>query len=144
MVDDLVARSLPLLRHPQMLQATHQAEKRHYEPNSVIIQQGEQVDHFFMIASGEVDVQLKSPNGPEISLARLGEGQFFGEISLLRGGNATASVRAAATGPVELSLLPKDSFDQLLQESLPTQEMVATVAQIRLEENQAQNGNCEE
>lgn len=144
MVDDLVARSLPLLSHPQMLQATHQAEKRHYEPNSVIIQQGEQVDHFFMIASGEVDVQLKSPNGPEISLARLGEGQFFGEISLLRGGNATASVRASATGPVELSLLPKDSFDQLLQESLPTQEMVATVAQIRLEENQAQNGNCEE
>jgi ABC-type lipoprotein export system ATPase subunit len=144
MVDDLVARALPLLSHPQMLQATHQAEKRHYKPNSVIIQQGERVDHFFMIASGEVDVLLNNPGCPEISLARLGEGQFFGEISLLRGGNATASVRTAATGPVELSLLPKNGFDQLLRESPPTQEMVATVAQMRLEENQAQNGNCEE
>jgi ABC-type lipoprotein export system ATPase subunit len=143
-VDDLVARALPLLSHPQMLQATHQAEKRHYEPNSVILQQGEQVDYFFMIASGEVDVLLSSPGCPEISLACLGEGQFFGEISLLRGGNATASVRAAATGPVELSLFPKDGFYQLLQESPPTQEMVAKVAQIRFKENRAQNGNCEE
>ncbi len=143
-VDDLVARALPLLSHPQMLQATHQAEKRRYEPNSVILQQREQVDYFFMIASGEVDILLGSPDCPEIALARLGEGQFFGEISLLRGGNATASVRAAPTGPVELSLLPKDVFHQLLQESPPTQEMVATVAQIRFEENRAQNGDCEE
>ena len=143
-IDDLVARALPLLSHPQMLQATHQAEKRRYQPGSVIIQQGEQVDHFFMIASGEVDIVLSSPGCPEISLARLGEGQFFGEVELLHSENSIASARAAATGPVELSLLPKDGFHELLRGSPPTQEMVATVARMRLEENRAQNGNGEE
>jgi ABC-type lipoprotein export system ATPase subunit len=143
-VDGLVARALPLLSHPQMLQATHQAEKRHYQPGSVIIQQGEQADYFFMIASGEVDVVLTCPGRPEVSLARLGKGQFFGEVELLHSGNSIASVRAAPTGPVELSLLPKDGFHQLLRGSPPSQEMVAAVARMRLEENRAQNGNCEE
>ena len=110
----------------------------------MIIQQGQQLDHFFMIASGDVDVLLRTPGCPEVCLARLGPGQFFGEISLLRGGSATASVRASETGPVELSLLSKDVFHQLLRGSPPTQEMVAKVAEIRLEENLAQNGNCEE
>jgi CRP-like cAMP-binding protein len=97
-----------------------------------------------MIASGEVDVLLSSPGCPEISLARLGEGQFFGEVELLHSGNSIASVRAAVTGPVELSLLPKDGFHTLLRGSASTREMVAKVARMRLEENRAQNGNCEE
>jgi ABC-type lipoprotein export system ATPase subunit len=144
MIDDLVARALPLLSHPLMLEATHQAEKRLYEPGSVILQQGQQVDHFFMIAGGEVDIMLSSPGCPEISLARLGQGQFFGEVELLHSGNSIASARAAALGPVELSLLPKDSFQQLLGGSPATREMVAQVAQKRLTENRAQNGDCEE
>jgi ABC-type lipoprotein export system ATPase subunit len=143
-IDDMVARALPLLSHPQMLQVTHQAAKRIYQPGSTIIHQGKEVEHFFMIASGEVDVVLNSPGCPEISLARLGEGQFFGEVELLHSDNSIASVRAAVTGPVELSLLPKDGFHQLLRGSPSTQEMVAIVAQMRLEENRAQNGNCEE
>ena len=142
-VDDLVARALPLLSHPQMLQATHEAEKRAYQPDSVIIQQGEQVDHFFMIASGEVDVLLSSPGCPEIVLARLGEGQFFGEVELLHTENSIATVRAAPTGPVELSLLSKTGFHELLRGSPPTEEMVGKVAEMRLEENRARNGNCE-
>jgi putative ABC transport system ATP-binding protein len=143
-IDELVARALPLLSHPQMLEATHQAEKRQYEPGSVILQQGLPVDHFFMIASGEVDIVLSSPDCPEISLARLGEGQFFGEVELLHSENSIASARAAATGPVEVSLLPKNGFQQLLRGSPSTQEMVANVARMRLDENRAQNGHCEE
>jgi ABC-type lipoprotein export system ATPase subunit len=143
-IDDLVARALPLLSHPQMLEATHQAEKRLYKPGSVILQQGRPVDHFFMIASGEVDIVLSSPDCPEISLARLGEGQFFGEVELLHSGDSIASARAATTGPVELSLLPKNGFQQLLQGSPSTREMVAQVARIRLDENRARNGGCEE
>ncbi len=139
-IDDLVARALPLLSHPEMLKATHQAEKRQYEPGSLILQQGKQVDHFFMIASGEVDVVLNSPGCPEITLARLGEGQFFGEVELLHSENSIASVRAATTGPVELSLLSKNGFRQLLGGSPSTQEMVAKVARTRREENLAQNG----
>jgi putative ABC transport system ATP-binding protein len=141
-IDDLVARALPLLSHPQMLEATHQAEKRLYEPRSVILQQGRPVDHFFMIAKGEVDIVLSGPDCPEIVLACLGEGQFFGEVELLHSENSIASARAAATGPVELSMLPKDDFQQLLGGSPSTRDMVAQVAQKRREENLARNGDC--
>jgi ABC-type lipoprotein export system ATPase subunit len=143
-IDDLVARALPLLSHPQMLEATHQAEKRQYQPGSTILHQGRQVDHFFMIASGEVDIVLNSPNCPEIHLARLGTGQFFGEIELLQSEDSIASARAAVSGPVELSLLPKNGFQQLLSGSPASREMLAQVAQKRLAENRAQNGSCEE
>ncbi len=143
-IDDLVARALPLLSHPQMLEATRQAEKRRYEPGSVIIRQGQPVDHFFMIARGEVDIVLDGPGCPEMVLACLGEGQFFGEVELLHSETSIASVRAAATGPVELSLLSKNGFQQLLGGSPPTREMIAQVARKRLAENRAQNGNCEE
>ncbi len=127
-----------------MLQATRQAEKRRYLPGSMILQQGERVDHFFMVASGEVEIVLSSPGSPEISLACLGEGQFFGEVELLHSGGAIASARASALGPVELSLLPKDGFHQLLRGSPATREMVAEVAEVRLTENRARNGNGEQ
>jgi putative ABC transport system ATP-binding protein len=142
MIDDLVARTLPLLSHPQMLEATRQAERRVFQPGSLIIRQGKQVDCLFMIAKGEVDVLLTSPGRPDVSLACLGAGQFFGEISLLRGGNAVASVRAAASGPVELSLIPKAGLHELLRGSPGTHEMVARVADMRLEENRARNSDC--
>jgi hypothetical protein len=53
-------------------------------------------------------------------------------------------VRAAADGPVELSLLPKDVFNQLLHGSPPTQEALKNVARTRLEENLNRNGDCAE
>ena len=143
-VDEAVARALPLLDHPQMLQATHQAERRVYPPGSTIISQGEQVEHFFMIAGGEVNIVLNNPGCPEMNLARLGKGQFFGDVELMLGGQSIASARAAPDGPVELALLPKESFQQLLGGSPPTEETLARVAQDRLAENRDQNDGCVE
>lgn len=143
-IDDAIARALPLLNHPQMLQATHQAEKRTYQPGEIIIQQGEAVEHFFMVADGSVEVVLNNPGCPEISLARMGQGQFFGDVELIHSENSVASVRASSEMPVSLSLIPKEDFNQLLSGSPPTLDMVKNVAQTRLEENLAQNGGCDE
>ena len=51
-----------------------------------------------------------------MELARLGPGELFGEMSLLSGAGATATVRA--TVPTVLLLLAKPYFDRLL-EALP-------------------------
>jgi ABC-type lipoprotein export system ATPase subunit len=143
-IDDAIARALPLLNHPQMLAATHKAEKRVYQPGSTIIRQGERVEYFFMVASGAVDILLNNPGCPEILLARLGQGQFFGEVELMHSENSIASARAAPGGPVELALLSKEEFHQLLHGSPPTQNVIEKVARIRLEENLEQNGDCGE
>jgi putative ABC transport system ATP-binding protein len=136
-IDDVVARALPLLNHPQMLQVTHQAEKRLYQPGETILQQGERVEHFFMIASGEVDVVLSKPDCLEISLARLGAGQFFGEVELPSGSQSIASVRAAPGGPVEIVLLDRKEFLRLIDGAPVMQAGIAAVAQERLLEHRA-------
>jgi ABC-type lipoprotein export system ATPase subunit len=137
-IDDVVARALPLLNHPQMLQITHQAEKRLYQPGETILQQGGHVTHFFMVASGEVDVILNKPDCLEMNLARLGAGQFFGEVELMNGGHSIACVRAAMSGAVEVALLDREEFMRMLENAPTLQAELAGVAQARLLEHQAQ------
>jgi ABC-type lipoprotein export system ATPase subunit len=136
-IDNLVARALPLLNHPQMLQVTRQAERRVYQPGQTILQQGEPVEHFFMVSNGEVDVVLQKEGCMEMSLARLGAGQFFGEVELLNGGRSIASVRAALTGPVEVALLDRAEFLRLTDNAPAMQAGLANVARERLQEHQA-------
>jgi len=141
-IDDTVARALPLLDHPQMLAATHQAKSRSYAASTTIIKQGEQVDNFFMIRSGEVDILLTRDGCPEMCLARLGPGQFFGEVELTNGGSSIASARAAAGGPVELALLDRDAFSDLLSSSASTERAMTDIAQDRLRENRTSDKDC--
>jgi ABC-type lipoprotein export system ATPase subunit len=133
-IDKTVARALPFLSHPQMLAATKRAEKQQVLPEAIILQEGELVEHFFMIVSGEVEIVVTNEQSKEIRLARFGPGQFFGEISLILGGHATAHVRAMARG-AELALLPKELFYQLIDESPLARQTIHEVAATRLAEN---------
>ena len=93
------------------------------------------MDHLFVVASGEVDVFARK-NGSEVPLARLGRGQFFGEVELTRGGAAVAAVRGAGDG-AELALLPKALFHELMEVSPQTREAVGGIADQRLSENRS-------
>jgi ABC-type lipoprotein export system ATPase subunit len=137
LIDETVARCLSLLTHRQMLAVTRQLERLSYQPKETILVQGQHVDYFFMIVSGTVDVVLQGRSRRDITITRLGPGQFFGEIELLRGGKSIASIRAAPEGPVELVALHRKPFVELLRESPLTEEALARLVQIRLEENRA-------
>jgi ABC-type lipoprotein export system ATPase subunit len=148
LIDETVAQCLSLLRHRQMLEATRQLEQLTYQPGTAILQTDQHVDYFFMIKSGEVEVVLKpSPRlrlfgasadkNDGVTVARLGPGQFFGEIELVRGGQSIASIRAAPEAPVELVALHREAFKKLLSESPLTEEAMGKIVQLRLEENRA-------
>ena len=137
LIDETVASCLPLLRHQQMLDVTHQLERSTFQPGSNIIQQGQHVDYFFMIVRGEVEVILCGKKQKDMTIARLGPGQFFGEVELMRGGKSIASIRATSEGAVELVALHRDPFIKLLGESTMTEETLGKLVQIRLEENRA-------
>ena len=64
------------------------------------------------LKSGEVEVSTIDPQGHPLSLARLQEGDFFGEISLVTGRPRNASVRVLQ--PAELVRLAKTDFDQVI------------------------------
>jgi len=133
-IDQTVARALPLLSHPQMLAATHKAKKQTYDAFATIIRQGEPVDHFAMIVEGEVDIVVCIDGCKEMSLARLGPGQFFGEVELTHRQNSIASVRAANNG-TELALLPREEFYKLIDGSPLTRDTLREVADSRMAEN---------
>jgi len=69
----------------KLLQALQEVQ---YSPGDKIITQGQTNDHFYIVKSGEVSVQ--SAEGKEI--ARLDEGQYFGERALLKGEPANATI----------------------------------------------------
>ncbi len=135
-IDQSVARALPLLSHPQMLAASHSAQKQFYEPYKTILRQGESVENFYMIVEGEVEIIASNDACGEMSLARLGVGQFFGEVELTRGHHSIASVRASSNG-TELAILPKESFFQLIDGSPLTRNALREVAETRLAENKS-------
>jgi ABC-type lipoprotein export system ATPase subunit len=135
LINETVARCLPLLRHSQMLEVTRQLEHFIYQPNNAILQQGQHVDYFFMVTSGVVEVVLMGRKREDVTVARLGPGEFFGEIELLRGGKSIASIRAASDDPVELVALHRDRFAELLRESPLTEETLGKLVQLRFEEN---------
>ena len=62
----------------------------------------------------------------ERTIARLVDGESFGELALLRGGARAATVRAEV--PSVLLMLHRDGFDQLLAENPAFREQVTRMA----------------
>jgi small-conductance mechanosensitive channel/CRP-like cAMP-binding protein len=83
----------------------------HYSTGEKIIQEGEAGDSFFVIDRGEVEVS-KTLSGKRRTLARLMEGQFFGEMALLTGERRAATVVAATD--VDVFTLDKGGFEKTL------------------------------
>jgi len=133
-IDKTVARVLSCLDHPLMLHATRQAERRTMSPEETIVRQGEPVSHFYMVVDGAVDIVIQRGN-QEMNVARLGPGQFFGEVELISDRHSIASVQVAESQPVELALLSKDLFHKLIKQSPPTEAEIRRVAEVRQAEN---------
>jgi CRP-like cAMP-binding protein len=83
----------------------------HYSTGEKIIEEGQPGDSFFVIDRGEVDVS-KTIAGKSRALARLMEGQCFGEMALLTGERRTATVVAATD--VDVFTLDKAGFEKIL------------------------------
>lgn len=139
LVDETIAQALPLLSHPLMKELAHRVEKRSYQPGAIILQQKKNVENFFMIQSGQVEIVLQGRFSDDLVITSLKKNDFFGEIALLKGGKAIASVRASDDSPVELLALPREDFDWLMKESPLTEEAICRIVQQRLEENQQIN-----
>jgi CRP-like cAMP-binding protein len=82
--------------------------ERHVERGTLLTRQGEPGDEFFVVADGEVRIDV---GGQEVR--RLGPGDFLGEIALVYGGlrTATATVERAAA----LYVLDRPAFESMLR-----------------------------
>ncbi len=136
LIDETIAGTLSPLDPGQLLHATHEAQIRHFAPGASIIRQGEINRSLYLIAQGEVEVLLEDGEGGA-SIARLGPGQYFGEIGTLMAGRALASVRAGPATPVKVVVLERRLLSDLLQEAGELRTELHEVARNRMEENAA-------
>ena len=137
LINETLAHALPLLNHHQMLAATRLLQQFSFQPNTNIIPKDSHVEYFYMVTSGQVEVVLCGRHKRDVSIARMGPGEFFGEVELVRGGKSIACVRAAPEGPVELVALPREPFISLLKDSALTSDAIANLVQQRITENRS-------
>lgn len=88
--------------------------ERSYEAGAVIFRQGDPGDSVYVVKHGEVEVLRE---GFERPLARLGPGEYFGEMALLTEAPRNATVRAATA--VELLRIQHEAF-RSLYDGIPT------------------------
>jgi putative ABC transport system ATP-binding protein len=137
LIDETLAKSFTNLSHHQLLEITRNLEHFTYSPGEPILQQDQHVDYFYMIVSGQVDINLQGKNGKTKTITQLGPTQFFGEIELLSGGQTVANVTANKGTPVEVIAIHHDKFNEILKTSQLTQETISNIIRLRLEENRS-------
>jgi small-conductance mechanosensitive channel/CRP-like cAMP-binding protein len=99
------------LSDDELRAAASSFRRLHYAAGERIIEEGSPGDSFFVIDRGEVEIS-KSFGIHSRPLARLMEGQFFGEMALLTGEARTATVSAATD--VDLFTIDKAGFERIL------------------------------
>ncbi len=116
--NEWLAKVFPRVKTSALIEASNQLNTRLYEAGDVIIHQGGEADQFFILVSGEVSVIHRRSSGQEVELARLGEGDVFGEMGILNETRRTADVRANT--PVSALALGFEDFRALVDQSDPT------------------------
>jgi CRP/FNR family transcriptional regulator, cyclic AMP receptor protein len=126
---DLLAQ-VPLfegLSRGHLKRIAEHADEISFRSRETIVEAEQRGGSFFVIVEGEVKVV----RGGRV-IARVGPGEFFGEISLLDGGPRTASVIAET--PVVAIRLFKGSFDKVLRQEPRVAGKILAVVARRLRE----------
>lgn len=88
------------------------AREKSYPRNSVILFEDDPGDALYVVAGGQVKVVLIGDDGREVILSVLGEGEFFGEMSLLD--DEPRSAHVIAMEDSDLLVLRREDFEGIL------------------------------
>lgn len=85
-------------------------DSRSYQSDEVVIRQGEENDHLYLVLKGKLDV-FQDIEGVNKKVAYLEAGDSLGEVSVFDPGPASATVTAATE--TEVWLITRNSLDRL-------------------------------
>ncbi len=114
-------------------------DTRDYEIGEDIVRQGDPGDEMYLIAEGAVDI-IVSIGGQPTKVASLGEGNFFGEASLISGAPRNATVRP--TTPTNCLLLGRSDLDKLVIEYPSVMASIESIYYTRIQENASRKGEA--
>ncbi|HLJ56577.1 MAG TPA: Crp/Fnr family transcriptional regulator [Chthonomonadaceae bacterium] len=113
-VDPTVLRTVRLfdgMPADQFALISERGRLRAYKPETYVINQDDTGETLFLIMKGIVKVSLTRPDGREVFLAALAQGDHFGELSLIDSKYRSANV--VTQEDTILLLLDRALFDQL-------------------------------
>jgi small-conductance mechanosensitive channel len=109
------------------------ARLERFGSGEVIIRRGEIGETFYLITAGEASVRADGPGSREV--ARLRQGEFFGEMSLLTGEPRSATVLAAEDAA--MLVLDRAAFAEVLGRNAEVAGVLSSVLASRSEERQS-------
>lgn len=101
----------------------------HYEPGEMVFEQGDVGDCLYILVKGEVEI-LITQDGEQKIVAHLRQGEYFGEMALLKHQSRSASVRCVTA--VELLILRRGDFQSLISNLADLRASMENVMEKRL------------
>lgn len=127
--NEWLAKVFPRLKKSVLADASKRLKTVLYEAGDIIINQGDKPDRFYIIVGGQVSVIHRNKGGEDVRLARLGQGEVFGEMGILTETRRSADVRADTN--VTVLALDWHDFKTLVNQSSPTTGDFMTIVEQR-------------
>jgi len=131
LLKNLLATS-PLFKpfdHTQQMELLKRFEGHDLEPGTVVIREGDPGQGLFVILLGEVEILRHEAGGREKTVAKLGAGEVFGEMSLLGDRPTSATVRTLSR--TTIMFLGRDYFRRLVQALPPLRQYFEELSKTR-------------
>jgi len=115
-MNDSVLKNIPMfadLRDEILEKIFSLMQKRLYKRNNMILMEEDAGDTLFILNQGSVKITRMSDDGREVILSILGDGDFFGEMSIFDGESRSANVIALEDS--EVFILKRGDFLDLLE-----------------------------
>ena len=101
-----------------------------HQTRTKVIVENEPVDFLYIVLEGQVRVWTMGPRNNEVELKCLGPGAYFGEVSLMSGNKATATVQVIR-GPAEFVTIDRDHLLEFIEEDEKVRKMLQGVTLAR-------------
>jgi ATP-binding cassette, subfamily B, bacterial len=101
-----------------------------YPANRVVVREGAPGNRFYLIAHGKVSVLKNSPDGPPKTVSVLEDGDYFGEIALIKNIPRSATIRTLT--PCVMLSLHRDIFENLLDRAPGLREKLEQAIVVRI------------
>ncbi|MFQ5460940.1 MAG: Crp/Fnr family transcriptional regulator, partial [Anaerolineae bacterium] len=121
------ARLFEALPRPAVERLAERSQHRHFGAGERVFDEGDPGAALYVVAEGEIRIDIASPAGEHVTLVFLGPGEAFGELALLD--DAPRSAEAVATeASTLLSLYRKDFYSILEDEPEAVRALLGTLA----------------
>lgn len=106
-----------------------QTDCRYFGAGETIVNEDDTGDELFVVSKGEVSVKVKRSDGKLFEVARLSDGNFFGEMSLMTGETRTATVVALEES--QLTVVSSTFFKSILDRRPELAERISEILAAR-------------